>query len=61
LLGGGGEFGTIAVGKRADLVLLDGNPLDDLEALRAPAGVLLRGSWLPRAALDDLLAAARRR
>jgi hypothetical protein len=61
LLDGGGEFGTIAVGKRADLVLLDANPLDDLRALRAPAGVLLRGSWLPRTALDDLLAAARRR
>lgn len=61
LLGGAGEFGTIAVGKRADLVLLDANPLDDLAALRAPVGVVLRGSWLSRATLDDLLAAARRR
>lgn len=61
LLGGAGEFGTIAAGRRADLVLLDANPLDDLDALRTPAGVVLRGVWLPRTALDDLLTAARKR
>lgn len=33
-LGKGGEFGTIQVGRRADLLLVDGNPLQDLKNLR---------------------------
>ena len=40
-------FGVVAVGRRADLVLLDGNPLEDLAHLRRPAGVMVRGRWLP--------------
>ncbi len=46
-LGGDAEFGTIRVGKRADVVLLDRNPLVDLSALQTPVGVVLRGRWLP--------------
>jgi hypothetical protein len=53
------EFGTIAVGKRADLLLLEGNPLKDLSAFRRPIGVMVRGRWLPRDTLQDLLAALR--
>jgi len=49
------EFGTIAVGQRADLLLVAGNPLDNLEALRRPMGVMVRGRWLPRQRLDELL------
>jgi imidazolonepropionase-like amidohydrolase len=49
--------GTVAVGKRADLVLLNGNPLQDIRHTREPAGVMLGGRWFDRAALDrDLLA-----
>lgn len=48
--------GTIAVGKRADLVLLAGNPLHDIRRTARPAGVMLGGRWWPRAALDRLLA-----
>ena len=51
------EFGTIAVGKRADLLLLDRNPLQNLSAFREPAGVMVRGTWLPRDTLRTLLAA----
>lgn len=40
------EFGTIAVGRRADLLLLDANPLITLDALQQRAGVVLRGRWL---------------
>ncbi len=40
------EIGTIAVGKRADLVLLGANPLADVRALRNPVGVILRGRRL---------------
>lgn len=38
------EIGTIAVGARADLILLDGNPLVDISAVREPALVILRGA-----------------
>jgi imidazolonepropionase-like amidohydrolase len=49
------EFGSIAVGKRADLLLVDGNPAEDIRRLRDPAGVMVRGRWLPRAALQQML------
>lgn len=49
------EFGTIAVGKRADLLLVAGNPLEKLEVLKRPVGVMVRGRWLPRQQLEDLL------
>jgi imidazolonepropionase-like amidohydrolase len=47
--------GTVAVGKRADLVLLTGNPLQDIRHAAHPAGVMLGGRWLSRAELDQLL------
>jgi imidazolonepropionase-like amidohydrolase len=47
LLGASDEFGTVEVGKRADLMLVDANPLSDLAALRHPLGVMVRGRWLP--------------
>jgi cytosine/adenosine deaminase-related metal-dependent hydrolase len=42
------EFGTVAAGRRADLVLLDANPLEDVANWRQRAGVMVRGRWLPR-------------
>ena len=56
-------FGTVEVGKRADLILLEANPLDDVANLQRRAGVMLRGRWLPEAELRaklDALAAANR-
>jgi imidazolonepropionase-like amidohydrolase len=50
------KSGTISVGKRADLVLLDANPLGDIRRTRQPAGVMLGGRWLPRTELDRRLA-----
>src|SRR6185436_14710376 len=47
-----GSFGTIEPGKRADLVLLDGNPLDDIENIAKVSGVMARGRWYPRAELE---------
>jgi len=52
-----GEFGTVEVGKRADLILMNANPLRDIDAVFDQAGVMLRGAWFPRPVLDD---AARR-
>jgi imidazolonepropionase-like amidohydrolase len=45
-LGKEGEFGTIAPGKRADLLLVNGNPLQDFSTLRQPIGVMVRGKWI---------------
>jgi imidazolonepropionase-like amidohydrolase len=41
-----GEFGTVEPGKRADLVLLEQNPLADISNTRKIAGVTVRGRWL---------------
>jgi imidazolonepropionase-like amidohydrolase len=49
--------GTVAVGKRADLVLLRGNPLHDIQYTRDPAGVMIGGQWFDRAMLDERLLA----
>jgi imidazolonepropionase-like amidohydrolase len=51
-----GRFGTVAVGNRADLVLLDANPLADLDALSRRAGVMVRGRWIDRAEIERGLA-----
>lgn len=55
-LGQVGEFGTVSAGARADLVLLDGNPLIDIRNAERIRGVMVRGRWLPLAALDARLA-----
>ena len=51
------ETGTIERGKRADLVLLDGDPLADIRNTTKRSGVMLRGRWLPQAEIDAKLAA----
>lgn len=53
------DFGTVAVGKHADLVLLTANPLDDIGNTRKISGVFLAGRYYDRGALDRLLAFAR--
>jgi imidazolonepropionase-like amidohydrolase len=57
-LGASDRAGAVAVGKTADLLLLEKNPLDDIRATRAIRGVVLKGAFLDRAALDGLLAQA---
>ena len=49
------EFGTIEEGKRADLVLLEENPLDDIANTRQVAGTMVRGRWYSRADLEIML------
>lgn len=51
------DFGVVAPGSRADLVLLARSPEQDIAAARQIEGVLVRGRWLDRAALDAMLAA----
>lgn len=47
--------GTLEVGKHANLVLLEANPLDDIRNSRKIAGVILRGNWLGRPQLKQML------
>jgi Amidohydrolase family len=48
-------FGTLKVGLRGDAVLVSGNPLESLEKLRSPKGVLADGRWFSAADLSTLL------
>ncbi|MCY4114867.1 MAG: amidohydrolase family protein [Chloroflexi bacterium] len=54
-LGYGSNFGTIAVGERADLILTQENPIQNLRTLRNNDGVMLRGRWLSRSELSGKL------
>jgi imidazolonepropionase-like amidohydrolase len=47
--------GTITEGKRANLVLLNKNPLEDIRNTRSIEGVFLNGIWFNRARLDEML------
>lgn len=47
--------GTISVGKNANLVLLNANPLDDIKNTQAIEGVVLKGKWFNRRSLDRML------
>jgi imidazolonepropionase-like amidohydrolase len=49
------SFGTIEPGRRADLVLLDANPLDGVENFAKIHGVMVRGRWLSREDIDERL------
>jgi imidazolonepropionase-like amidohydrolase len=45
------ELGTIEAGKRADLLLLNANPLEDVRNFRKIDQVMLDGEWIDRARL----------
>ncbi len=51
----GSNTGLVEVGREADLVLLDANPLADIDNTKRIHGVMLRGRWLSRRALDERL------
>jgi imidazolonepropionase-like amidohydrolase len=54
------EAGLVAVGHRADLLLLEANPLEDISSIERTAGVMIDGRWLPsdliRARLEAIAA-----
>ena len=49
------QLGTVEPGKIADLVLLDGNPVEDIHNLRRLRGEVLNGRFLDREKLDAIL------
>lgn len=54
------DWGTIAAGQRANLVLLDANPLQGFATLRSPVGIVRAGRWYDAAALARLYPLERR-
>jgi imidazolonepropionase-like amidohydrolase len=58
------DRGEVVAGKRADLVLLDGDPLKEIANTRRIAGVIVNGKYLSRTELDSrmrVLASVNRR
>jgi imidazolonepropionase-like amidohydrolase len=53
-LGEQDDFGAIREGLRADLLLVEGNPLEDVGAASEPVGVMVNGDWYTRGALNAL-------
>lgn len=49
------SFGTVAVGRRADLVLLDADPLASIANVWKRRGVMVAGRWLTTAEIDETL------
>jgi hypothetical protein len=52
------EFGVVAEGKRADLILVDRNPLDDVTNVSRRVGVMIKGHWFSQSELQKRLEAS---
>jgi Amidohydrolase family len=53
---GAESFGTISPGARADLLLLDANPLTGIDKLSQVVGLTVRGVWLSRDEIETMRA-----
>ena len=47
--------GTVEMGKRADLLLVAADPLEDVANAQKITGVMLNGRWLPRVEIEERL------
>jgi hypothetical protein len=52
---GDGDIGTIEEGKRADLILVRDNPLEDVTAIKEPLGVMAAGRWYSQETLAEMI------
>jgi len=52
---GSNEFGIVAIGKRADLILVDGDPLKSISHAARRTGVMVRGRWFTEKELGQML------
>lgn len=52
---GEGDFGTLEEGKRADLILVQDNPLEAVTTIREPLGVMAAGRWYPQETLAQMI------
>ena len=48
------DFGTIEEGKRANLLLLEGNPLENLKLLQAPSIIIMNGKIIEKSSNDSI-------
>ena len=53
---GEGDFGTIEVGQRADLILVKNNPLEDVANIKDLQGVMAAGKWYSGEELTQMIA-----
>lgn len=58
-LGESATAGTIEVGKRADFILVENNPLIDIKHAEAVKGVFTQGRWHSEAGVENLLVEAK--
>lgn len=54
-LGHADRYGAVSAGKAADILILERNPLSDIAATRTIGGVVLKGQYFDRKALDEML------
>jgi imidazolonepropionase-like amidohydrolase len=52
---GDGKFGTIEEGNRADLILVQDNPLNDITTIKRPLGVMAAGRWYSQETLAGMI------
>jgi imidazolonepropionase-like amidohydrolase len=53
------EFGVVSTGRRADLLLVEANPLEDVKNVSKRAGVMVNGHWLTEDELKQRLTTLR--
>jgi adenine deaminase len=49
------DVGSVEIGKQADMILLDANPLDDIAHISRISGIVVRGRYFDRGGLDKIV------